>query len=207
MQAIRRTRDQTGGASSEPVTLEELKTHLRIDHDTDDTELSQFIIAATDHTEKVIGRCLVAKTIDCYMDAFPSGFRPIILPWAPLVSVTSIKYYDNDDTLQTWSDTEYTVDSNQEYNGLVYPGSDYDYPSPRVYPKSVIIEYIAGYADTGGNDSADRIPQSLKIAVMMLAGHLYENREATAVIPGGALVAELPMAYQALTANFKIQGF
>ena len=205
MYANRRTRGQTGGAQGEPVSLAELKDHCRVDYDTDDELLSALIVDATDHVEQVTGLSLVSKTVDYYADAFPYGDNPIVLPFPPLVSVTSVTYYDSADTLQTWDSAEYTVDTNPQYYGLIYPARQSSYPSARIYPSSVIVEYVAGYTDSGSGDPADNVPESLKLAVKLLAAHFYENREAT--IMDSFSLSAMPLGFQSLIANYRVMRF
>jgi uncharacterized phiE125 gp8 family phage protein len=206
-QSRRRNRNETGGAAAEPVTLANVKTHLRIDHSNDDDYIDLLIEAATDYTEDVTGRSLMPKTYDLYLDAFPaSDAMPIELCSPPLISVTSIKYYDQADVEQTWTASEYVVDTDQSYKGLVYPAINYSWPAPRIFPKAVHIEYTAGYADSGASPAVpqDNIPATLQHAIYLLIGHLYENREMTTA---GIEIKDVPTAYDALIANYRVRQF
>lgn len=205
--AIPRTRDDANGAQFEPVSVDEVKANSNITITEDDQLIMGLIIAATDYTENLLGRLLVPKTVDLVQDGFPADdCEPIILPYPPLISVTSIKYYDDADTLQTWDSAEYEVNTDQHYYGLVYPNRNESYPATRQFRNSVQVEYIAGYQDTGGNNDADRVPQEIKQAILMLVGHLYENREATTVGPNFT-ISEAPFAYHALTARYRTRAF
>ena len=203
----KRNRNAVGGATAEPLTTAEVKTHLRIDHANDDDYIDTLIIAATDYTETVCSRSLIQGTFDLYLDAFPvDSCESIWLPSPPLISITSIKYYDDLDVEQTWSAAEYEVDTDHPYKGHVYPARTYTWPNARNFHKSVHIEYIAGYDDSGASpeDLADNIPQELKHAMLLLIGHWYENREDTAA---GIKIDTIPTAYDALIANSKVRAF
>lgn len=208
MYAVRRTRDQTGGATAEPVSLDEAKDHCRVTITDDDALISALIQTATDHTEIYLNRTLMEKTLDFYMHMFPlHDHFPIALPYPPLVSITSVKYYDQDDTLQTWDSAEYTVNTNNPDYGMIYPAQGFSWPTMRNdEPDSVIVEYVAGYTSTGGNDPADRVPVTIKHAILLLISHLYENREAT-TMGTNFMLQQAPLAYDALLQNHRLHRF
>lgn len=191
--------------AAEPVTLSEVKDQMRITHSDEDTFLNELITTARVYSENYTSRALVSQTWDCWLDAFPPGTEAIKLPLAPLISVTSVKYYDSNDTLQTWSSANYTVDTDHLV-GSIYPGRNTSYPSPRIYPKAVEIRFVAGYADSGASpvDLADNVPTPIKAAIKMLVAHWYENRETT--VPG-INVNQLPFGYVAALAPYKLQAF
>jgi len=204
-QSRRRNRNAVGGATAEPVTLTEVKEQLRISGSDDDDLLNRLIIAATDYTENVLQRALIEGTCDLYLNRFP--FRddiPIAIPLPPLISITSIKWIDNQGVEQTWSNTLYTVDTDQDYCALVYPNENESYPSTRSFPKAVHIEYQAGYADSAASpvDEADNVPSEIKHAILLLIGHWYENREASTA---GIVINSVKMTFNALVANYKVR--
>lgn len=200
-----RNRNAIGGAAAEPVTTAEAKAHLRVDHANDDTYIDNLIIVATDYTENISGRSLIEKTYDSYLDAFPpTDVHPIYVDAPPLISVTSIKYWDENDTEQTWSSAEYVVDTDQEYKALIYPARNYSWPATRIFPKAVHIEYIAGYESSTSPVTGDNVPLELKQAILILIAHWYENREEIIV---GQVIAEVPTAYDALISSYKVRAF
>jgi len=202
-----RNRNEAGGAQAEPVTLTEVKAHLRVDHANDDDYINNLIIVAVDYTENITGRSLIEKTYDTYLDAFPASDNcPIYIDAPPLISITSIKYYDDADVEQTWSSAEYVVDTDQMYKDKVYPDRNYSWPAARIFPKAVHIEYVAGYEDSAASpvDLADNIPLEIKQAILLLIGHLYENRESTMV---GIKIEEIPTGYDALISSYVVRAF
>lgn len=163
------------GDGTYPVSVVELKAHLRIDAD-DDTEdllLAAYIAAATQWCEEYNGRKFLDTTCVEVFDAFPTQFEPRN---HPLSSVTSIVYTDTDGDAQTLDAADYQVDTQSETPRIVvaYNGS---WPDTRAVPNAVTLTYVAGY----GAD-ADDVPQIKRHAILMLAGSLYENRETTSPI-------------------------
>ncbi len=109
-----------------PVTLAEAKTHLRITGTADDTDITAFITAATNHAQMFSGRQCVTARYALKLDEFPTGSEPIRLPKPPLQFVADVQYVDVNGTTQTWGDvvqetrvTPANVESTDEFNILV----------------------------------------------------------------------------------------
>lgn len=176
--------------TSEPVTLTEAKTHLRVDIDDDDALISALIVAAREEFENQADRILFTSTYKLVMDYWPNCSR-ILLPRAkPLSSVTSVTYTDDSDNVNTWSSANYVVNTNTWpgcivlRDGVSWPGAALAESSP------ITITYVAGYASTAN------IPQRYKQAILLLVGHWYENREMVAT--SGAVPKSYPMAWDAI---------
>lgn len=178
----------------EPVTLAEAKAHLNITGTDDDTLISGLIKAAREHAEIYTNQAFVSQTWLHVMDDFPAWEMRLSHP--PLISVTSIKYYDADNVQQTLAEgTDYTLDTYSK-PGWVVPGTS---GWPTVYSdgiNAVEVTYVAGYADSASSptDLADNVPQSVKLAILLHVGHMYEHRESHSDFP----VNTVPMAYEAL---------
>jgi len=140
---------------------------------TEDTLLTMFIKAARGFCEKITRRAFATQTIEAYLDAFPAA-NYIELPCPPLQNVTSIKYKDSAGNETTMTvNTDYLVDTDRNIGRIVLPYAG-TWPTATLWPVNPItIEYIAGYTAT------NLIPDELKIAVLLLIGHLYEHREET----------------------------
>lgn len=171
-----------------PITLTEAKTHLRVDHSADDALISGLILASTGYCEKFTARAFVTQTWELVLDEFPSN--EILIPLPPLQSVTSVKYDDANGFEQTVSSLEYTVDDVSEPGWVV--------PSTAGWPtalfegiNAVRIRFVAGFAP--GTDSpvdlAANVPQSIKAAILLHIGQLYDQREDIVV---GTIVNKVP---------------
>jgi uncharacterized phiE125 gp8 family phage protein len=157
--------------AEEPISKAEAKLHLRVDISDDDDLITSYIITARRRAEKISGRAFVTQTWDYVLDAFPAG-DTLKIPFPPLQSITSIKYYDEDGTEYTVSSGDYYVDTYGE-PGRVVLKSSATWPSISLREANgVIVRFVAGYGD------ADDVPEEFKQAIYLLVGHFYENREA-----------------------------
>lgn len=191
------------GPLYEPLTIGELKSHLRIDGDWDNTYLDNLRATARAAVEKITGRAMYAQTWRYTLDYFPRGCFPtslIQLPIAPLRSVTTLKYFDTSNVEQTWSNTNYRVVITDV--GTVSPVLNTDWPMTAPVPSAVTIDYVTGYtAAAAEGDTAKAIPPSLKHAMLLLAGNWYENRESVTIDQRQPFT--LPHGVEALLAPFK----
>ena len=209
--AITRTTD----AASEPITSAEAKSHMRVDHNADDTLIAALIKAARQYLEEISGRALINQTWTLKLDGFPGCGKdrrnisplytsdryrwrsqlPIILPRAPLSSVSSIAYVDEDGASQTWGSSNYVVDSAGE-PGAVYPAEGVEYPDTDDRPNAVTVTYVAGYGA-----AASAVPQPIKQALLLLVAQWYEHREVSLV---GTMQAALPFTVDALMGPYRV---
>lgn len=158
-------------ATSEPVTAANVKLYARVAHSVEDALITSWIKAATKLAEDYQHRAYIEQTWTLTYDGYPSG--AICVPRPNLISVESIKYYDEDDTEATFDSGSYFVDTNSEVGRIVLNSGE-SWPSTSLRPiNSVIIEFKAGY----GSD-ADAVPDSVKNAIYIYCTHMYENREA-----------------------------
>lgn len=175
----------------EPVTLDEFKAHARITHDSEDAMLAAYLMAARQWIEAYTQRSLVPQTWQLSM---PEWAERVWLPRAaPLSSVTHVKYYDASNVLQTWSSSNYLVPAFQE-PALVQRLDTATWPSLYDRDDAVQIEYVTGYANGA-------CPEALRLAVLTLATHHYENREAVMV---GTISKEVEFSVTALCGPYRV---
>lgn len=181
----------------DPVTLAEAKAHLRVTSADEDALIGALIDAATayiDGRDGVLGRALVTQTWDYKIDYFPLG--AIKLPLPPLQSVTSIKYLGGDGVEQTLAAGEYRV-----LSSAWFPLVDLEYgkswPTTRRVRRAVTVRIVVGYG------AASAVPQSIKAALLLLIGHLYEHREENQDFA----IHAMPLGVPALLAPHRMLGF
>ena len=154
-------------AATEPVSLVEAKLHLKVDLSTDDNLINDLIDSAIAYVEEYTNRQLISATWYRYLDCFPDNV--IELDWCPVTSVSSVKYYDSDNTEQTLSSANYVVDYASEPARIVLAWG-YLWPDTYPRPNAVTVEFVTGYA------SAAAVPKPLKSALLLMIAHNYENR-------------------------------
>jgi uncharacterized phiE125 gp8 family phage protein len=174
-----------------PVSLNEVKEHLRVDFTDHDTLISSLIEAATGHLEKRCRRAFVTQEWRLELAAFAAEIE---IPLPPLVSVDQIDYTDAAGSQQTLPASVYNVDT-ASTPGRVVRADGADWPETKMVPGAVRIAFTAGF---GG--AAD-VPGDIKAAIKLMVGHWYENREAVIV---GQAASELPMAVDALIAPYRV---
>jgi len=169
---------QITAAAGEPLTLAEAKQHLRVTQSDQDLVIERLIKAARKHCEKITNHTFMRETWEKTLDAFPAG--AIELPKPPLYIVSSIRFLDVNNELQTLDPTHYLADV-ESYPGWVLPRYGYTWPSTYPEINAVRIRFQCGYAD------ADTVPEDIKTAILLLIGHWYENREATSDKPNNGI--------------------
>lgn len=186
----------------EPLDLETAKLHLRVDIDDDDLLISALIRVARQKAESYLMRYFINRSATYSMDGFPgqasqfipgagyvgNGVAPvygtipewalagtgatITIPMARLVSVESITYLDGSTGVrQTMAPSSYSYEARD--GGRITPAFGTVWPSARVYPGSILISATFGYGP-----SASNVPDTIKQAMLLTIGHLYEHREA-----------------------------
>jgi uncharacterized phiE125 gp8 family phage protein len=177
--------------TKEPISLEEAKTHLRTYGDHEDLNIDRiYIPTARQHCEDRTNRQFVTATLELSLDGFPPSGHPILIPRAPLQSVTSVTYQASDGTETVLSTDDYIVDTRHE-PGRIIPAFGKAWPATRCREAAatVLVEFQAGYG--GPSD----VPAGLRAAMLLLISHYYYHREAVVV---GTNASELPMAVETL---------
>lgn len=185
--------------TEQPISLDQLKTHSRIDINDHDTLLDALIGAATEHVEAHTRRALCTQTWRLTLDEWPAG-DTIVLPLPPLQSVTAVRYIDEDGATTTWAASNYVVDTDSE-PGRVVRKRGVSWPSVALREASgVQIEFVCGYGGMGEQ------PLAIKQALLLLCGNWYENTEAV-LIERGLSTHVLPFGVDALLWPLRVMGW
>jgi len=155
--------------TSEGVSLSMVKTYLRITQDNtcEDELLNNLISTARQCFEGFTRRTLIETTFKTYRDIWESIYE---LRRSPLVSITSVQYYDVDNVLQTVDSANYYNTDEEFYSKLIF-NNNFDFPTLYEREQAVLITFKAGYADT-----IDKVPAKIKTALLEHIMAMYENR-------------------------------
>lgn len=179
----------------EPVSLSEAKAHCRIFGTDDDGLISGYIIAARTKIERSYNLALMTQTWDMTLPGWPDTCGHFLLGLSPVQSVTSVKYYDTSNVQQTLPAATYDFDGAQEPARLTL---SFNYTWPITFNRlaPVAIRFVAGYGDQPG-----AVPEPIRLAILLMVGHFYENREAVLV---GQTAADLPLGVDALLSPYRL---
>lgn len=177
---------ETDPPLAEPVTLAELKAHLRIDATDEDELLAGLIRVARTHLERLTGTTLMTQGFRLLLDDWPKG-DVIQLMKTPVQSIDAILVYDADGVAQDQDLTGMLLDGSARPARLVIR----ERPRPGQVINGIEIEFTAGFG--AGTD----VPPELKRAILMHAAYLYEFRGA---VTPDMQPAAVPPGYQRLIA-------
>lgn len=151
----------TTGPTIEPITLDELKTRLRITTCHFDAELSDLLKSARTTIESESYRRLITQTVEMHLQDFPGTYGDIEIRLAPIQSITHVKYYDQNDTLQTVSSANYYADLTSVPPRIVLEESQSWPITQAARPNKVIITMQAGYGATAAS-----VPAAARLAIV-----------------------------------------
>lgn len=183
-----------------PVSLAEVKTHLRVTETDEDGYITGLIGGAVGYVENVTGRKLITQTWKYLLDEWPRDAE-MVLPFGGCSAVNSIKYKGQDGSEATWSADYYTVDT-ESIPGRVVIAYDASWPSEALYSVNPIsVEFVTGYG------AASAVPAGLKHAIKILVAHWFENRDIIVVGSSVDNNAVLPKTADALIWPYRLFGW
>lgn len=178
------------GPATEPLTYSEVKAFLRLNDDSEQTFVTTLITIARQIVEGQTWRPLISQTWALQFDASELNLFISNINKAPIISIDSVTYYDLNNALQTLSPTLYETD--------IYgnPARFRLKSIPSVYDRmgALIVNFVCGYTN------AAAVPQAIKQAMLLIIGHLYENRQDVVT---GTQVNEIPMASRYLLEPYR----
>jgi len=205
--------------ATDVVTTAQVKANLRIasDDSTHDTQIGVCKDASISVAKEYLQKSLINRTLKLSLDNIPysdsilpnkEGIttgpfleyrqRSVSLPFSPLVSVSSVKTFDDSDTETTMASSRYYVDTASDYGRVVLrTGETWD-DMLRV-ANAIEITYVAGYGS-----SASDVPSAIKQGIIVLASHYFENPEMTI---RGESVTTIPTLVNSLWKPFRNMRF
>jgi uncharacterized phiE125 gp8 family phage protein len=153
--------------ATEPLSYSDVKAYLRLNDDSEQAFVTSLITVARQIVEGQIWRPLISQTWAMQFDYSEIGTNIYNINKAPLLSVTDVKYYDEDDTLQTLAASQYEVD----IYGSPARFRLINVPKLKDRMNALQLNFTCGYTN------AAAVPSPIKQAMYLIIGHLYENRQ------------------------------
>ncbi|SKA31035.1 head-tail connector protein [Consotaella salsifontis] len=149
--------------ATEPVTLDDVKRQVYVDHDDDNDLIERLIAAARDHVERYCGAMFASQTVTIKCDEF-GDFS--YLPVAPVSSISSIEYDAIGGTAVTLPTSVYELRSDGIESRIVLK---YGQQWPPIQPGSrITVTAVVGHDD---------VPPAVKHAMLLYIANAFENRE------------------------------
>lgn len=154
----------------EPVTAAEVKKQLELppNDSTHDTHIDRLITQAREQFEHDTGIVCLTTTVVEKLDEWPVDY--IELHRRPVQSVTSVAYLDIDGNSQTWSNSNYEVDTGR-VTPVIWPAYNVEWPQARSIQNAITITYVAG--DT----SQANLSEQIRHAVLLAIAQEFTDRE------------------------------
>lgn len=187
----------TVAPAAEPVTVQEVKSLLRVDWGTDDTYIASLITSAREWMEQMLGRALITQTCQAVLTFVgrPVGKisgvvgevgYPLDLPYAaPLQSVSTVEIeiqVENWFTLTQGNPQQslgdWLADTDNEPGRVWLSVAAFSQWSPSISypaPKGALPRFRVTYI-TGYGSAAASVPAGIKQAIRNVAAWMYDNR-------------------------------
>jgi len=101
--------------STLPLSLSNVKSFLKVTTNTQDDLISTMIHSVVNYAENFTHREFIVKQFRTFRDCL---YFPVELRKSPLVQIDSIQYLDEDNVLQTFTNTNYYSDFNNFYSQI-----------------------------------------------------------------------------------------
>jgi len=176
--------------ATEPLSLQEAKSWLRVDATDEVTLIQSLIVSARMAVEAATGRLLITQQWRLLLDCWPEELT-LRLPLAPVRQVLRITIADAAGDSVTTQASQYRLDGSLDRARLVLIGP---LPTPGVNVSGISIDVTVGYGE------AAAVPEPLRLAMRHLIALWFANRR-----DGDVGKGVLPAGVQALLAPHRIR--
>jgi uncharacterized phiE125 gp8 family phage protein len=180
--------------SAEPLTLAEVKAHLRLDGAEEDALLQSLVNTAREFLERETGLCLIAQTWRLYLDRWPQGGVIRILK-SPVQEIKTVTVYGLEGEPVQVSLEDHLLD------GAGRPARLWLRHTPVTgrTVNGIEIDFSAGYGEAGTD-----LPDTLKRAMLIHIGQMFAFRGA---ISPDQQPPGIPDGYERLISPFRMRRF
>ena len=178
----------------EPVTLDEAKAFLRVEHNDDDETIAALVAGARIHIEAQTRRALISQGWRMSADAWPQDGRLHVRP-APLQALEAARVYDFGGVAHDVDLQAFVADLADSALIFAPNFAPWALPAPGRLAAGIELDVTVGYGD-----AVIDVPEALRQAIRLLTAHWYENRGLAAV----GTVTVLPSTVAALIAPYRV---
>ena len=171
-----------------PITVDNAKLHLNIEHTDDDSWLPTYIDQATSWAENYTGASVGSQVWTLYGDTWCDILE---LPALSPITAVVVKYDDPDGVEQTLHPDEYWFDGKSKPATITPSDTSTDWPETSTGPNVIRVEMTVGQVT---------VQPDFLAGIYMMIGHLYERREATSPID----IKEVPLGAKAFLDHYKV---
>jgi uncharacterized phiE125 gp8 family phage protein len=151
-----------------PVTLEEVKAHLKVTGTDEDSLLTIYVEAATNAAQAYTN----IRFINTDIEEVFEDFHEMTYLRFPTQAIESIEYDASDDTVKTVDTDIYVLNTYTEPQVLLRQSGKM-WPTDLAEKRMRIrVRYTAGFGE-----QTTHVPSDIRSAILLIVGHLYENRE------------------------------
>jgi len=133
-----------------------------------DPLLGMLITAARRIAEARTGRALITQTWELVLERFSSE---LVIDMLPVQSISSVKYYDADNALQTVDAADYVLDPETNLAARVLLADGKSWPSTFRRPDAVIVRFVAGYG------AGAAVPAEIRLWICAQVAAAYRSPE------------------------------
>lgn len=157
------------GPEVEPVTLDEVKAHLRIDSGVEDALLASLVLTSRLHIEAALSIALVAQSWRLVLDNWPKD-AIVAMPIAPVKLVEAVRVVTSGGDAIVVPPESYQLDVAGRPQRLVNVAGGW--PRPERRTGGIQIDLVAGFGA-----AASDVPVPIRQALLLLVAHWYEHRD------------------------------
>jgi uncharacterized phiE125 gp8 family phage protein len=156
------------GPQIEPVSVAELKAHLRIDGTAEDAVVASLITTARLQIEAALALALITQSWSWTFDRWPRR-ASVELPVSPVQQINAVTVVQAGGAA-TMPSSAYILDGHGIGARLIARDN---WPQPSIAALGVEIRLVAGF----GTTPAD-VPAAIRQALLVLAAHWHSRRDA-----------------------------
>ena len=134
-------------ASTDILTVAEVKEHLRVDTTADDTLIGNLIKAATQSAEIFTNRYFIETEVFMYCDKW-SEMNPLLK--SPVSDLVNIKYFNTDEVDTLWATTNYDEDISAQ-PARIGLSQDGEFPTTANRIAAIKVRYKVGYGTSASD--------------------------------------------------------